>query len=295
MNAIRGLVNRTLPFSAVDGPGNRFVVFMQGCNLNCITCHNPHTIGTCNLCGICVDECPAKALRWAPENGGIDWEPSLCRYCDTCLEVCPIDSTPHAQWLEVEALLKRIIRVAPFLSGITVSGGEAARQPQFVRALFEALRNEPRLSRLTTFIDTNGIAELSVWQPLQPLTDGVMIDLKSLDGDIHRQLTGDDNEMVQRAIRFWHEQGKLHEVRLLLIPGVNDDEELLNRTARWLSTLDPLPRLKLIGFRRHGVRERGLEYVEMPVAQMIRIHEHFLNHGFEDLSVVPDYSTFPGG
>jgi len=102
-----GLVNRILPFSAVDGPGNRFVIFLQGCNFNCISCHNPQTIGLCDACGVCVAECPGEALQFAESGTAIKWDQSRCLRCDTCIKVCPADSNPHSQWLEVELVLEK--------------------------------------------------------------------------------------------------------------------------------------------------------------------------------------------
>ena len=58
-------VSRWLPFSCVDGPGNRLVLFLQGCNFACPGCHNPHTIGLCDHCGDCVPSCPSGQPRWA--------------------------------------------------------------------------------------------------------------------------------------------------------------------------------------------------------------------------------------
>ena len=65
MSSLRGLVADTLEFSAVDGPGNRFVVFLQGCTFDCLACHNPYTINPCVDCGECVDQCPSGALGFA--------------------------------------------------------------------------------------------------------------------------------------------------------------------------------------------------------------------------------------
>ena len=69
MNATLGLVTDTIAFSNVDGPGNRFVVFLQGCNFDCIACHNPYTINLCNHCGDCVAACPSDALGFSLTGG----------------------------------------------------------------------------------------------------------------------------------------------------------------------------------------------------------------------------------
>ncbi|MDW1844049.1 4Fe-4S dicluster domain-containing protein, partial [Vibrio sp. Vb0839] len=76
-------VTRILPFSCVDGPGNRLVIFLQGCNYQCLNCHNPHTINHCNHCGDCVAECPAGALKF-DENNNVVWLKEECTHCDHC-------------------------------------------------------------------------------------------------------------------------------------------------------------------------------------------------------------------
>ena len=207
-----------VPFSWVDGPGNRFVVFAQGCPFDCIACHNPETIP------------PLSA------------------------------ETRHTN---VAALVKEIRLAEPYLAGVTVSGGEATAQWRFVRDLFRAVRSEPRLRRLTTYVDTNGHALPRVWDALLPVTDGFMVDLKALDPDVHRRLTGRGNELVLDSIRHLHERGRLAEVRLLLVPGFNTDDGQLERTAAWLADLDREVRTVVIGFRRHGVRP---QYADIPEA-----------------------------
>lgn len=254
MNAIRGLLNDFIRFSSVDGPGNRFVVFMQGCNFTCTYCHNPYTINTCVDCGICVEPCPEEALNWGPTGAGITVDWSRCNRCEVCVDVCPYDSTPLARWWTVEQLWQEIRATAPFLSGVTVSGGEATLQPEFVADLFARIKHHPDTNRLTTLIDTNGSCTTEVWDRLLPVMDGAMIDLKAFDEDLHIALTGMSNNRVLDSIRYLAARGRLYEVRLLLVPGFNDSEELLVRTARWLREIDPGLRIKVIGFRQHGVR-----------------------------------------
>ncbi len=216
-----GFVADTVSFSSVDGPGNRFVVFLQGCNFDCIACHNPQTI---------------------PGHG-------------------PVEGF-HPQHMGVDDLLQQIRRAAPFISGITASGGEATQQSGFVRSLFAAVKADPELGRLTCFVDSNGACDMTVWDSLMPVMDGAMIDLKSLDPGTHEQMTGADNARVLASIRHLQQLGLLYEVRLLLMAGVNDDPDLLRATGEWLAAVEPGLRVKVIGFRAHGVREHEPPLVE---------------------------------
>ena len=240
-----------IEFSAVDGPGNRFVVFLQGCNFDCLACHNPYTINPCVDCGECVASCPSGALG-LDLTGRITWDAAACSGGDTCIEVCRYDSTPKARTLAVAELIEQIRPAAPFLSGVTVSGGEATAQPTFVHALFTAVGEE--FPRLTRFVDSNGDTHPDTWDLLDPVMDAAMIDLKCLDDRIHRRITGASNARVLDSIRLLAARGKLHEVRLLMLAGINDSDDLLARTGRFLASVDPGLRVKVIGFRSHGVR-----------------------------------------
>lgn len=207
------LVADTIPLSPVDGPGMRFVVFLQGCGFNCIACHNPQTIP---------------------------------------------DHSPTATTRSVPSLVDQIAEAAPYISGLTVSGGEATRQPEGLTALLTAVRDDPRTSHLTRFVDSNGDAPQSVWDDLGPVMDAAMVDLKVLDDELHRELARADGDRTRASIQQLADAGKLHEVRLLLIPGLNDDLDLLDRTGDWLSAVDPTMRVRILGFRNHGVRRSAL-------------------------------------
>lgn len=232
--ARRGFVADTIAFSNVDGPGNRFVVFLQGCNLDCVACHNPQTI---------------------PGHQPLDgFDP---------------------KHLSVEDLLEQIRQAAPFIRGITASGGEATQQPAFLHALFSAVKADPDLACLSCFVDTNGTASESTWDALAPVIDGAMIDLKCFDSDIHRRMTGEPNDRVLASIRHVHRLGLLYEVRLLLASGTNDAPELLDRTAAWLAAIDQTMRVKLIGFRSHGARPQTPPLVEPTNEAMLAAARRF--------------------
>jgi YjjW family glycine radical enzyme activase len=280
-----GLVADIIRFSSVDGPGNRFVVFLQGCNFNCIACHNPYTINVCNNCGECVQVCEAGALSLSP-IGTVMWDANACTGSDRCTAWCPFDSTPKAMSTTVAELVDKVRGPAPFLSGVTVSGGEATQQTPFVRAFFAALAADVKLSRLTRFVDSNGAAPARVWHELAPLMDGAMIDLKAFDNETHLSMTGQPNDEVLESIRLLVSLGKLAEVRLLLLPGINDQPEVLARTGAWLYDVDPTMRIKIIGFRCHGVRANERLRNE-PDSRALAVYADIIRaQGLTDLIVV---------
>ena len=170
------LVSRVLPFSCVDGLGNRLVLFLQGCNFRCPGCHNPHTIRLCDDCGDCLAVCPSGAL--AMSEGKVHWQEALCTDCDACLEACPRSANPKTRQMSVAEVLALLRRYGPLLTGVTVSGGEATTQLPFVIALFTAIKAAPDLARLTCLLDSNGSLGETGWQRLLPVLDGAMIDLK---------------------------------------------------------------------------------------------------------------------
>ncbi|MGD9701421.1 MAG: radical SAM protein [Acidimicrobiia bacterium] len=242
MSSTLGLLADTIASSYVDGPGNRFAVFLQGCNFDCIACHNPNTI--------------------------------------------PRRKVGTSRFVEVDDLLAQVRDAAPFLSGVTVSGGEATCQWQFVQELFHGIKSDRELSRLTTFVDSNGNADLHVWDVLLPWMDAAMIDLKALDADVHHYLTGEDNERVLASIEHLADLSRLYEVRLLLVPGVNDTDAQLDRTAEWLLRVDPEMRVKLIGFRQHGTRRIAAGFADMTPERLDHARSVLEHHGVQDVVTV---------
>ena len=281
----RGLVTDVIPFSCVDGPGNRFVVFLQGCDFDCVACHNPYTINVCNDCGECVAQCPSSALS-ITAAGAVAWDADRCTGSDACTAWCPHDSTPKARLTTVDDLLERLAPAAPFLSGVTVSGGEATQQAGFVEAFFRALGDDVRFARLTRFVDSNGGCPRHVWNDLDPVLDGAMIDLKAIDDEVHQLMTGRPNGAVLDSIRVLAERGKLHEVRLLMVPGVNDSTEHLERTAAFLASVDRWMRIKVIGFRCHGVRPNDLARREPDDADRRRYQDVLHAEGLHQITVI---------
>lgn len=284
MSGLLGHINKTIPFSVVDGPGSRYVIFLQGCNFDCIACHNPYTINECDSCGVCVDQCPEDALDLLDGPFVVLDEPA-CTECDICIDVCPSDSTPLSSWRSVDSILDEIRPIARMIRGITVSGGEATQQPDFLVALFSAIRADSGLEHLTILVDSNGATPDATWERLVPLMDGAMIDLKALDPEVHHLLTARPNTQVLASIRLLASAERLTEVRILAMPGYNTDDAAVAAMSDWLDEHAPGVPVKLIAFRHHGVRSEGLHVPPATPSDMESVREAF-DHGTRPLSVV---------
>lgn len=243
----RGLVNRIIPFSCVDGPGNRSAVFFQGCEFHCRYCHNPETQNLCMGCGACVSVCPTGALIMDGEH--VKWKKELCVGCDACIKVCSNSSTPKVRWMSTDDIFEELKTALPFITGITVSGGECTRYHSFIAKLFR----EARAMGKTAFADTNGQIPFQDMMELTEAMDMAMLDVKAYDETQHRMLTGCSNKIVLENLDYLASIGKLYEVRTVIVPGYLDNEDTVARVSRRLAAY-PSVRYKLIKFRPWGVR-----------------------------------------
>jgi pyruvate-formate lyase-activating enzyme len=181
--------------------------------------------------------------------------------------------------VDLDALHADIATKATFLSGVTVSGGEATLQWQPVHELFLRLASDPVTAHLTRLVDSNGDADPAVWETLATSMHGAMIDLKAFDPDVHLALTGRPNTRVLASIVQLGRLDRLAEVRLLIIPGANDTAEQLAATARWLGRLDPIPHVAVHGFRREGTRNAARAFDEATAVDVTAAAVTLIDHG----------------
>lgn len=278
-----GKINKIIPMSVVDGDGNRTAIFLQGCNYNCLYCHNPETINPCIHCGICVDPCPTKAL--SVQNRRVVWDSSICIDCDKCVEVCPHNSSPKITFLSGVETAKLVEKNMPFITGITTSGGECTLQHEYLVELY----TEVKKLGLSVLTDTNGGVDLSLpkYRELVELSDGFMIDVKSWNKDDHHKLTGAYNYTVKKNLKFLSNLDKISEIRTVCIDGI-DNESVIRSCGEFL--MQELARkpiaYKIIAYRHYGVRNE-FQFLKSPSAEELRrLEEVAIYMGFSPVIVV---------
>lgn len=237
----KGYVFDIKEFSVNDGPGARTTVFLRGCPLRCIWCHNPEGLDAgrgvlvrekgCLGCGRCRIPCNH------PE----------CRGLSRCLHACPMGLVEEIgkEW-EAAALAAKLSRDADFFrasgGGVTLSGGEPLFQPEFTRELLNGLA-------VHKAIETCGFAAPQLFREIIPLCDYVMMDVKLADPAAHRHYTGQDNAPILRNLRFLQACGVPYLLRVPLIPGITDTAENLAGISELAgdSPVELLPYNKMAG------------------------------------------------
>ncbi len=282
MKKLAAPVNRIIPFSAVDGPGNRTAVFLQGCNIDCKYCHNPETRALCINCGLCVQGCPTGALHLV--EGKVHFEPAKCVACDTCIQTCTHDASPRVLWMTVEEVLAEIKKQIPFIRGVTVSGGECTLYPEFLAALF----SECKKLGLHTLIDSNGMIDFGVYPELLAVTDGVMLDIKAFSERDHVVVTGYSNDRVLKNAAFLAKCGKLYEIRTVVVRELFDPVGVIESIAEYLCAYMDIGmlRYKLIAYRPFGVRKQYKIYESPDVSYMEQLKDIAIQVGFQEVIII---------
>jgi pyruvate formate lyase activating enzyme len=241
------LIFQIQKMSTEDGPGIRTTIFFKQCPLKCVWCHNPESIlkskqlewleHKCIGCKTCIEMCPNGALLLDEKGMHIDRE--KCDSCGKCVEECP--STALHMWGEFWDLddlyyeiQKDKIYYTESKGGITVSGGEPTLQDEFI---FEFLK-KCKQNEISTALDTCGIASRSVYEKILPYTDLILLDIKEMDNEKHKQFTGVPNETIlENAIwmaEYVEKENKVLWIRTPLIPNYTATEENVNGIGNFI-------------------------------------------------------------
>lgn len=191
------------------------------------------------------------------------------------------DANSQIRWMTAEEVFNEIDKDIPFIRGITLSGGECTLYPQFIKELF-ILGKKAGLSCL---IDSNGTIDFSLYPDLMEVCDGVMLDVKAWDKNKFKVLTGGNNEIVKKNIRFLAEIDKLEEIRIVCIPEEVDAENVLEGIKETIGDKIANIRLKLIKFRNHGVTGRLKDTNSPSDAYMNNLENLALEKGFRYIKI----------
>lgn len=278
---MKALVNKIIPFSNVDGDGNRIAIFLQGCPFNCLYCHNPETINVCCECGTCVEHCPTKAITM--KQGALKWDESKCCNCDRCIKVCPHKSSPKVKEYTPKDLLEAIKKYFPFTRGVTFSGGECMRYAAFIEE-FAALLQPYHKSLL---LDSNGYYLFEEYPRLLSLIDGVMLDVKAFDLEQHVWLVGVSNANTIRNLQYLQHVNKLYEVRTVILP----EQTAMNESTvlQVISLLKSEIPYKLLAYRPYGVRDEYRELLSNHTTSQDELHrlkELCEKNGYKTIKIV---------
>jgi pyruvate formate lyase activating enzyme len=243
-----GMVYNIQAYSIHDGPGIRTVVFLKGCPLSCQWCCNPESMSgkpelgfrqtLCNGCGQCIEVCPQKALSLEEGTGALKIDRVLCDNCGMCVPACPRQAlTIYGQKMTVRQVVDEVSKDAPFYrrsgGGVTISGGEPLKQPEFLLGILEACRQVG----LHTAIETSGYCSSRTLSKVLDKVDLFMFDLKMMNAERHLELTGKNNHLILNNAHMLAEAGCTVQPRMPLIPGVNDSEDNLSMLASFLHSI----------------------------------------------------------
>lgn len=226
---IKGIIHSVESFGSVDGPGVRYIIFLQGCHMRCRYCHNPDTWAMKDKNS--YEETPAETLKKA------------LRY--------------RSYWKDN--------------GGITVSGGEALLQLDYVTELFRLAKAEG----VHTTLDTSGNPFtheepfFSKFNELMKYTDLFLLDIKHIDSEKHKALTHWDNSNILDLARYLSDNGKKMWIRHVLVPGYTDDEGDLEKLRDFVKSLKTVDRFEILPYHTLGVfkwKELGMDYTLEDVA-----------------------------
>ena len=228
-----GTVFNIQRMSVNDGPGIRTIVFLKGCPLRCLWCHNPesqsprpelfYVPSRCIGCGECENVCKNKVHAF--KDGVHTIDRTSCSVCGECVRECvgalEISGKAMTAGEAIDEVKKDRLFYDKSGGGLTVSGGEPTFQPDFTRAILTLARE----SGVNTCIETAGFCTPDVIKSLVPLVDLFLFDIKETDAARHKEYTGAPLEPILNNLKSIDAMGASTVLRCPVIPGLNDREE----------------------------------------------------------------------
>ena len=271
-----GIVTDIQRFSVHDGPGIRTIVFLKGCPLSCFWCCNPETQSKdpvilfqkdrCVRCGKCVSVCRQHAPSLALE-GRIDRD--KCIGCGECASVCPTGALVlKGDRMTVEQVV-RILKKDSIIyrkskGGITLSGGEALVQWKYAVELLKGCKAQG----WHTAIETTGFGSPEAIESVFTNIDLALMDIKSMNPDVHKRVTGVSPEIIHRNARRIAELTQLI-IRVPTIPTENATEKDFEQICAFAKTLPGVDTIHILPYHRLGVNKYDLLHKDYPMGHEI--------------------------
>jgi pyruvate formate lyase activating enzyme len=259
----KGLLFEIQKMSTEDGPGIRTTVFFKQCPLRCVWCHNPESIlkepqlewfeHKCIGCKTCIEVCKLDALHF--EEDGLHIDREKCNGCGGCSEECPSTALHlFGEWWELEDLYHEVQKDKVYYTqskgGITVSGGEPTLQSDFILQFLKKCKQND----ISTALDTCGYASRKIYEKLLPVVDLILLDIKEIDSEKHKEFTGVSNELIlENAIfiaNYVKQYNKILWIRTPIIPNYTATENNIQGIGEFIvNSLKNIPeRWDLLSF-----------------------------------------------
>ena len=260
--SLKGNIFDIQRFSVHDGPGIRTTVFLKGCPLSCIWCHNPESQSrkvsiayyakNCIGCGACVAACK-NGCHSMTEDGLHVFTREGCTGCGACAEACASDAmVAFGKSVTVDEVMSEVRRDRIFYKnsggGMTLSGGEPLMQGEFTLALLRAARAEG----IGTAIETSGFGTRATLTEVAKYTDLFLFDIKESDTDAHKRLTGVPVEPILENLKLLGELGANIILRCPLVPGINVRDGHLSAIAHLAATTPGVKEINVMAYHTLG-------------------------------------------